>query len=100
MTESKNPPKMRNLVSSAGDAAVDHVEDARSDNHQPGVEEHAALVLGMGIAEENARDYIDQQPDEGECVGRDAGQREAMDNFVQQPLARSSNCARPGHMPR
>src|SRR5271157_3984625 len=90
----------RDLVGGAGDAAVHHVKNAGADDHQTGIKKHPALVFRVRVAEQNAGHYVDAQPDEGERVGRDAGERQAVDNLVQQPLARLSDCARPRHKKR
>ena len=89
--------ELRDLVSSASDAAVNHVEDSGADDDQACVDEHALLVFGVGVTEKKSRNDIDQQADEGEGVRRDLGQGEAVDNLVQQPLAGTPDCARPSH---
>src|SRR5271165_6793859 len=48
----EEPAKLRHLVGGAGDAAIDHVENAGANDHQPGVHEHPPLVLSVGIAEQ------------------------------------------------
>ena len=60
------------LTGGAGDASVDHVENSGADDDQSGVEEHALLVIGVGVAEEETGDDVDEQADEGEGVGRDS----------------------------
>ena len=56
MTESKKAPKSGDLVGGAGHAAVHHVEDAGADDDQPGIDEHARLiVVRAGETERTAR---------------------------------------------
>src|ERR1019366_3739827 len=42
--------ELRDLVGGAGHPAIHHIENAGAYDHQSGVEKHAALVLGVGIA--------------------------------------------------
>jgi hypothetical protein len=60
------------LVGLAGDAAVDHVEQAGADDDEAGVKEHADVVVGARVAEEEGGDDVDDEADEGEGVGGDA----------------------------
>ncbi len=60
--------ELRDLIGCPGHTAIDHVENAGPNDDQPGVEKHAALVLGVGVAEQNAGHHIDQQTYEGERV--------------------------------
>src|SRR3974390_89554 len=89
--------ELGDLVGGAGHAAVHHVEDARTDDYEPGVEKHALLVVGVGEAKQEGCDDVDQQADEGKGVGRNVSESQAVDNLVEQPLAGPSDCARPGH---
>ena len=57
------------LVDAAGDAAVDHIEDAGAEDHQAGVEKHGVAVEGVGMSEKERRNDVDDEPDEGENVG-------------------------------
>ncbi len=85
------------LVGLAGDAAVDHVKEAGADDDEAGVEEHANVVVGARVAEEEGGDNVDEQADEGEGVGRDPRERETVDDLLQQPAAALTECACPGH---
>ena len=70
------------LIGLAGYAAVDHVEEAGTDDDEAGVEEHADVVVGAGVAEEEGGDDVDEETDEGEGVGRDFGESEAVNNLL------------------
>ena len=70
------------LVGLAGDAAVNHVEEAGTDDDEAGVEEHADVVVGACVAEEEGCNDVDDEADEGEGVGRDFGESEAVDNLL------------------
>ena len=98
MTESKNDAEDRDLVVAPGDAAIHHVEDAGADDHQSRVEKHAAGIGGVGVAKEKRGDDVDDEPDEGENVGRDAGKSQAVHNAVKKPAAGAAESAGPGHL--
>src|SRR5271165_2562040 len=72
------------LIGLASDAAVDHVEDAGSDYDQSGVEEHADVIVLIGEAEEDGGSGVDDQPEEGEDIRRNAGEREAVDDGLEE----------------
>ncbi len=86
-----------NLVCLAGDTAVHHVKEARPDDDEAGIEKHADVVFCAGVAEEEGRDDVDDEADEGEGVGRDARQGETVDDLLQQPAAALAECACPSH---
>src|SRR5262249_51040336 len=86
------------LVGGPGHAAVHHVKDAGADDHQPGVKKHSWIVLRVGIAEQHRGDSVDDQPYERKHVGRDAGERQAAHDGMQQPAAAPSKCSRPSHV--
>jgi len=85
------------LVGLAGDATIDHVEEAGADDDEAGVEEHADVVAGARVAEEEGRDDVDEKADEGEGVGRDLREREAVDDLLEQPAAAFTECECPSH---
>jgi len=87
----------RDLVGLAGDASVDHIEEACADDDDARVEEHADIVFRACVAEEECGDDVDEQADEGERVGRDLRQREAVDDLLKQPAAAFTECECPGH---
>ena len=70
------------LVGEAGDAAVDHVKEAGSDDDEASVEEHADVVVGARVAEEEGGDDVDDEADEGEGVGGDFGESETVNNLL------------------
>ena len=84
-------------VVAAGHAAVHHVEDAGAEDHQACVEKHAAGVGGVGVAKQKRGHDVDDQADEREHVGGDAGERQAMHNVVEKPAAGAAESAGPGH---
>ncbi len=86
------------LIGLAGDTAIDHIEESRADDDQAGVKEHADVVFRACIAEEERGDYVDEEADEGERVGRDTRQSETIDDLLQQPAAAFAECACPGHV--
>ncbi len=83
------------LISLAGDASVNHVKDAGSDDDQTGVEEHADVIVLIGEAEEDGGSGVDYQPEEGEDIGRDAGEREAVDDGLEENSTGTSEGAGP-----
>src|SRR6185437_103507 len=93
----KEAAKGGDLVGSAGHAAINHVKDSSPNDHQPGIEEHARVISGTGKTEENRGNNVDDQADEGEYVGRDAGEGQPANNRVQQHSAGPSKSPGPGH---
>src|SRR6185437_13964847 len=93
----KEAAKGGDLVGSAGHAAIHHVKDSSSNDHQPGIEEHARVVSGIGKTKEDCGNNVDDQADEGEHVGRDAGEGQPANNRVQQHSAGPSKSPGPGH---
>jgi hypothetical protein len=85
------------LLGLAGDAAIHHVEDSRTYNDQAGVGEHADIIMGPGIPEQEGGAGVDDQAHEGEDVGRDARQGQAIHDLLQDEAATSSERACPGH---
>src|SRR5262249_38172160 len=85
------------LVGGASHTAIHHVKDTGADDDQSRIEKHARIGLGGGIAEQNCRHNIDDQSNEGEYIGRDARQRQAANNGMQQYSASPSKSASPGH---
>ena len=57
------------LVSLAGNAAIDHVEDAGADDDEAGIEEHSDVILLVAKAEEHGGGGVDDETEEGENVG-------------------------------
>ena len=47
------------LVAGAGDAAIDQIEESCPEDHEAGIEEHAGLVVGVGVAEQKCSHGID-----------------------------------------
>jgi hypothetical protein len=70
------------LVGLARHPSVHHVEDARADDDETRVEEHAVGVVSAREAEETRRDDVDDQPEEGQHVGRDLGQRQPVHDLL------------------
>src|SRR6185437_7856516 len=93
----KEAAKGGDLVGSAGHAAIHHVKDSSSNDHQPGIKEHTRVISGTGKTEENRGNNVDDQADEGEHVGRDAGEGQPANNRVQQHSAGPSKSPGPGH---
>jgi hypothetical protein len=85
------------LVGEAGDAPIDHVKEARTEDDEGGVEEHANVGVGARVAEEEGGDHIDDEAEEGEGVGGDAGESQTSDDLLQQPTAAFTECACPSH---
>jgi hypothetical protein len=56
------------------------------DDHA-GVEKHAAGVGGVGVAKQECGHDVDDQADEREHVGGDAGQRQAVHDAIEKPAA-------------
>ena len=86
------------LVGSPRYAAVDHVEDARAKDHERRVEEHAVGVACVGMSEEKRRDDVDDQADEGQHIGRDLGECQAMHDSIEEPAAGAAESTGPGHL--
>ena len=86
------------LVGGARHAAVHHVKDAGADDDQPGIDKAARLiVVRAGKAKKQRRRHIDDQADEGQHVGRDAGEGKAVHDLVEQNSTISADGAGPGH---
>ena len=68
------------LIGLPGNATVHHVEDACADDDQARVEEVADVVVAVRKAEEDGRDDVNDQADEGEDIGRDTGEGETVDD--------------------
>ena len=83
-------------IAGSSHSAVDQVEEAGPDDDQASVAEHAGLVFGIGVSKEKSSNYIDDQAEEGENVGIDSGQRQALDDGFEQNAAASAEDAGPG----
>ncbi len=70
------------LVVAAGHAAVDHVKDASAKDDQACEEKHAIAVCGVGVAKQKCGSNVDDEPDEGKDVRRNAGERQAKHDAV------------------
>src|SRR5262249_26242817 len=77
--------------------AINQIKKARADDDQPGVEEHALLVFGGGVAEKERRPGVDHQSHKREHVRGDLGERKPADDCPQQHCTGSPKCAGPGH---
>ncbi len=88
----------RDLVGLAGNASVHHVEDAGADDDQGGINEHAYVIVLIGVTEKNGGGGVDDESDKREDVGRDAREREAIDDGLQQHSASAPKSAGPRFM--
>lgn len=71
------------LVGLAGNAAVDHVKDACADDDEAGEEKHADVVLLIAEAEQDCRAGVDDEAEKREDVRRDAGERKAVNDGLE-----------------
>src|SRR5271170_4039496 len=83
------------FIGLAGDAAVDHVKDAGGDDDQGGIQEETNIVAFIGEAKEDGGAGVDDESDEGEDVGRDAGERETVDDGLEENSAGAAEGAGP-----
>src|SRR4029077_6076227 len=88
------------LVAGPGHTSVDQVEETGAYDDQSGVTEHPRLVVAIGIAEQECRDGIDHQAQEGKHVGIDLRQGKPADDGVEQHAASPAKGASPGHAHR
>ena len=80
--EARRPRDRGRGAGAAGDTAVDHVEDAGADDHQARIEEVAVGIHRAGMTEKERRNDVDNESDEGEDIGRDAGQRQSVHDSI------------------
>ena len=57
----KERAKRCDLSGGARNAAIDHVKDSSSDNHQSGIRKEPAIVTSIGIAKKDGGNGVDDQ---------------------------------------